>query len=63
MQVDENLASFTLGKGEAEKITDDAQLAVVSEARAGLDKVKQDIVDFISSQWDPRHFHDRYNCD
>ena len=56
VQVDENLASFTHGgKGEVEQITDDAQRAVASEARAGLDNVKQDIVDFISSQWDPRH--------
>lgn len=58
VQVDENLASFTHGgKGEAEKITDDAQRAVVSEARTGLDQVKQDIVDFISSEWDSRHIH------
>jgi len=56
VQVDENLASFSQsGKNEAEKIVDDAQRAVTHEARQGLDLVKQDIVDFISSQWDPRH--------
>ena len=56
VQVDENLSSFSQGgKGEAERITDDAQRAVISEARAGLEQVKQEIVDFISSQWDARH--------
>ena len=56
VQVDENLASFTHGgKGEVEQITDDAHRAVATEARVGLDGVKQHIVDFISSQWDPRH--------
>ena len=56
VQVDENLASFTQsGKGEVEKITDDAERAVTVEARQGLELVKQSIVDFISSKWDPRH--------
>ena len=56
VQVDENLSSFSQGgKGEAERITDDAQRAVITEARAGLEQVKQEIVDFISSQWDSRH--------
>ena len=55
VQVDENLASFTQGKAEVEQITDDAHRAVTVEARAGLEQVKQAIVDYISSQWDPRH--------
>ncbi len=56
VQVDENLASFAQGgKNEAELIVDSAQKAVTVEARQGLDQVKQDIVDFISSEWDPRH--------
>jgi len=55
VQVDENLASFTEGKAEVEKITSDAQKAVAVEARAGLEHVKQAIVDYISSQWDTRH--------
>ncbi|MDH3643934.1 MAG: hypothetical protein OES38_17650, partial [Gammaproteobacteria bacterium] len=55
VQVDENLASFTEGKAEVEKITDDAQRAVTVEARSGLEQVKQSIVDYISSQWDARH--------
>ena len=56
VQVDENLASFSHGgKDEAEQIFDSAQKAVTVEARQGLDQVKQDVVDFISSEWDPRH--------
>ena len=56
VQVDENLASFSQGgKDEAELIFDSAQKAVTVEARQGLDQVKQDVVDFISSEWDPRH--------
>lgn len=56
VQVDENLASFAHGgKDEAEQIFDSAQKAVTVEARQGLDQVKQDVVDFISSEWDPRH--------
>jgi chemosensory pili system protein ChpA (sensor histidine kinase/response regulator) len=52
VQVDENLASLThSGKGEAEKITDDAQRAVAYQAREGLEQVKQAIVDYVSSQW------------
>ncbi|MGE0625176.1 MAG: Hpt domain-containing protein [Pseudomonadales bacterium] len=59
VQVDENLASFSHGgKNEVEKIVDDAQRAVTAEARQGLDQVKQDIVDFISSEWDPRHLRE-----
>jgi chemosensory pili system protein ChpA (sensor histidine kinase/response regulator) len=56
VQVDENLANFSQsGKNEIEKIVDEAERAVTLEARQGLDLVKQDIVDFISSEWDPRH--------
>ncbi|MFV2089673.1 MAG: Hpt domain-containing protein, partial [Pseudomonadales bacterium] len=56
VQVDENLASFSQGgKNEVEKIVDEAERAVTVEARQGLDQVKQDIVDYISSEWDPRH--------
>ena len=59
VQVDENLASFSHGgKDEAELIFDSAQKAVTVEARQGLDQVKQDVVDFISSEWDPRHLKD-----
>jgi chemosensory pili system protein ChpA (sensor histidine kinase/response regulator) len=56
VQVDENLASFSQGgKNEVEKIVDEAHRAVTVEARQGLDQVKQDVVDFISAEWDPRH--------
>ncbi|TNF88587.1 MAG: hypothetical protein EP301_04615, partial [Gammaproteobacteria bacterium] len=59
VQVDENLASFSHGgKDEAEMIFDSAQKAVTVEARQGLDLVKQDVVDFIASEWDPRHLTD-----
>ncbi|MFU8814254.1 MAG: hypothetical protein ACNA7W_02845, partial [Pseudomonadales bacterium] len=56
VQVDDNLASLTHGgRGELERITDDAQRAVAEQARAGLDRVKQGVVDYVSSQWDVRH--------
>ena len=56
VQVDENLASLTQsGRGEVEKITDEAQRAVAAQTREGLDRVKQSIVDYVSSQWDVRH--------
>ena len=56
VQVDENLASLThSGKGEVEQITDEAQRAVAQQTRDGLDRVKQSIVDYVSSQWDVRH--------
>ncbi|MEM8767649.1 MAG: Hpt domain-containing protein, partial [Pseudomonadota bacterium] len=62
VQVDENLASFAQGgKNEAELIVDSAQKAVTVEARQGLDQVKQDVVDFISSEWDPRHLSETPN--
>jgi chemosensory pili system protein ChpA (sensor histidine kinase/response regulator) len=62
VQVDENLASFTQGgKGEVEKITDDAARAVTAEARQGLEEVKQSIVDFVSSKWDPRHLESTHS--
>tara|TARA_A100001037_G_scaffold42772_1_gene33757 strand:+ start:18955 stop:24762 length:5808 start_codon:yes stop_codon:yes gene_type:complete len=51
VQVDENLASFAHGKPALEQITDDAQRAVIVEARAGLERVKQAVVEYISSQW------------
>jgi DNA anti-recombination protein RmuC len=39
VQVDENLASLTQsGKGEVEKITDEAQRAVAEQTRDGLDR-------------------------
>src|SRR5690606_24558774 len=59
VQVDENLASLTQsGRGEAEKITDEAQRAVAEQIRADLDQVKQSIVDYVSSQWDVRHLQE-----
>ncbi|MEM9741149.1 MAG: Hpt domain-containing protein [Pseudomonadota bacterium] len=55
LQVDETLASATRGgrsQGEVERITTEAHLAVAREARAGLDTVKQAIVEYVSSNWD-----------
>ena len=51
LQVDETLASATRGArglGEMERITTEAHRAVAQEARAGLDEVKQAIVDYVS---------------
>jgi len=59
VQVDENLAGLThSGKGEVEKITDDAHRAVAQQTRDALDQVKQSIVDYVSSQWDVRHLQE-----
>jgi len=59
VQVDENLASVTQGgKGEAERIKDDAHRAVIMEARAGIEQVKQTIVDYVSAKWDAAHLAD-----
>jgi chemosensory pili system protein ChpA (sensor histidine kinase/response regulator) len=56
VQVDDNLSSLSHGgRGEMEKITGDAQRAVAAEARVGLERVKQSLVDYVSSQWDVRH--------
>lgn len=37
---------------------DDAQKAVINESHAGLEKVKQSIVEYIASQWDPVHLEE-----
>jgi len=56
VQVDENLASVTQGgKGEAERIKDEAHRAVIIEARSGLEQVKQSIVDYVAAKWDAAH--------
>ena len=59
VQVDENLASLQskpAGKDtELERLADDAQITVVSEARAAIDTVKTQIVAFVSAEWDVAH--------
>ncbi len=57
VQIDENLSSVVQGseKTEVEQITGEAQLQVLRESRAGLDEVKQSIVDFVTAHFDARH--------
>jgi chemosensory pili system protein ChpA (sensor histidine kinase/response regulator) len=58
-QVDRNLASLSHGgKGDAELVLDAAQQAVLTEARHGLELLKQGIVDYVSSHWDARHLQE-----
>jgi len=59
IQVDENLAalgrsrtSTLAGTSEAAAIISDAQVAVLNEARNGLDETKHAVVDYITAQWD-----------
>ena len=43
------------GRDEADEVVGDAQRAVTAEAREALELVKQEIVDYIASQWDAQH--------
>ena len=59
VQVDENLAGITASRGvddapeaEAARIADDAHFTVIREARAGLEEVKQAVVDYVTNNWD-----------
>ena len=59
IQVDENLAalgrsrtSMLAGTSEAAAIISDAQVAVLNEARSGLEETKHAVVDYITAQWD-----------
>jgi chemosensory pili system protein ChpA (sensor histidine kinase/response regulator) len=58
LQVDENLAGLAHQRGdfggtsEASAIIGHAQVAVLGEARTGLEQVKQAVVDYVSAQWD-----------
>ena len=60
VQIDENLAGITKSRGgeqsaenEAARIVDDAHFAVIREARSGLEEVKQAVVEYVTSSWDP----------
>ncbi|NJN50541.1 MAG: hybrid sensor histidine kinase/response regulator, partial [Gammaproteobacteria bacterium] len=62
LQVDENLAGIAQDRnrrlgatGETTAVISAAQLAVLAEARNGLEQVKQAVVDYVSAQWDARH--------
>jgi chemosensory pili system protein ChpA (sensor histidine kinase/response regulator) len=58
LQVDENLAAIAQQRSgvsssqESVGVINDAQAAVLGEARAGLEQVKQAVVDYVSAQWD-----------
>ncbi len=64
LQVDENLASIAQqrsglsGTSEASGLINDAQVAVLGEARTGIEQVKQAVVDYVSAQWDTNRLAD-----
>jgi chemosensory pili system protein ChpA (sensor histidine kinase/response regulator) len=64
LQVDENLAAIAQQRGsfagtsEAAGVIGEAQVAVLGEARTGLEQVKQAIVDYVSAQWDTNRIAD-----
>jgi len=64
LQVDENLAALAQqrtelsGTTEASAIIGHAQIAVLGEARSGLEQVKQAVVDYVSAQWDASRLAD-----
>jgi len=57
VQVDENLSSVAQGNAQTEvdRITSEAQLQLLREARKGLGFVMQSVVDFVKTHWDTRH--------
>jgi chemosensory pili system protein ChpA (sensor histidine kinase/response regulator) len=62
LQIDENLAALVSDRnhrlgatGEASAVIGAAQVAVLTEARSGLEQIKQAVVDYVSAQWDVRH--------
>ena len=64
LQVDENLAGIAQQRGgmggtsEASGLISEAQVAVLGEARTGLEQVKQAVVDYVSAQWDTNRLAD-----
>ena len=64
LQVDENLAGIAQqrsgmsGSAEASGLINQAQVAVLGEARTGLEQVKQAVVDYVSAQWDTNRLAD-----
>ncbi len=64
LQVDENLAAIAKQRGrmsstpDASGLVSEAQVAVLGEARTGLDQIKQAVVDYVSAQWDPSRLVD-----
>ncbi len=64
LQVDENLAAIAQQRGglsgtsDASGLINEAQIAVLGEARTGLEQVKQAVVDYVSAQWDANRLAD-----
>ncbi|MEM7098928.1 MAG: Hpt domain-containing protein [Pseudomonadota bacterium] len=57
IQIDENLSSVAQGgsQTEVELITSQAEIALLEEARLGIEQIKQKVVDFVAAHWDVRH--------
>ncbi len=57
VQVEDNLAgmSKTANSTDLERLQSDAERQVLAESRTGLETVKQAIVDFVSSEFEPEH--------
>ncbi len=64
LQVDENLAGIAQqrsglgGTSDASGLINEAQVAVLGEARTGIEQVKQAVVDYVSAQWDTNRLAD-----
>ena len=64
LQVDENLAGIAQQRGglsgttDASSLIGEAQVAVLGEARTGLEQVKLAVVDYVSAQWDVNRLAD-----
>ncbi|HTO58110.1 MAG TPA: Hpt domain-containing protein, partial [Pseudomonadales bacterium] len=64
LQVDENLAGIAQQRGGLQGTSDgssligEAQVAVLGEARTGLEQVKLAVVDYVSAQWDVNRLAD-----
>ncbi len=65
LQVDENLVAIAsqrpgvgLAGGDGSSVLSEAQIAVIVEARNGLEQIKQAIVDFVASQWDQKQLQE-----
>ena len=65
VQIEQALAgSGDIASGDdalASAALNDAQVAVLQEARTGIDQVKQNIVDFVSSKWNTGYLEDAPN--
>ena len=53
-----NNAAVSSGTSDASGLINEAQVAVLGEARTGIEQVKQAVVDYVSAQWDTNRLAD-----